>query len=570
MLSLFLFATALGIGPEGKEVIAEFTCEADSEENPLDLGHILVPPSILVLQEDRMVKLDGKIKNTASKEKKLLLEITSSLKEVGKNKEFLLAPEQSQTISERLSFPLGTHTLRVILKENGEILEEKEWRIFVERKGEYSSFGAVYCNLNYDYPVLIYKDGKFEKKEWKEVWRNGPYSDVLVRFPNGARLAFWRGTSYIPIWALQRCAFSYEWVEVISPRSPEFVDCIEPLMDKECRYSRIAIVHNNPARVLIHWRYALNDFNYRIFENEWVDEYYYLYPDGIGVRTIVGWLAPGVKHEMNELITILPPAVHPYDVLPSNAVDFLDLDGKKQAITWPQPQLDWPTGKPSIIRVKLKEKYHPIMVVHAISEFTAVWDGWKNEKGEYVSPCYWGNHWPVTRNLQTVAHIPVGWEEGPAHASLISMIHQPIQEEDITPSIRKTVWAHLIGVVQENEGDDRLLLVGSCWLKPAEIESLTSTVEAKGFDLLQRAYVLKCKAHSTTVTIRLAPKDRVLNPAFLFLNLSGDVSRVTLEGEVLQPDTYRWGHEEEGNRRNLVLWLEKVIEKPVELEVELR
>lgn len=570
MLSLFLLTTAFGIGEEEREIVSEFVCKAEPEENPVNLGHILVPPSIIVLKEGSTLKLDVKLTNTAPGDRKIFLEIASSLKDFGKKEELLLSPKQSLIVSERFSFPLGTHFLKVTLKENEYILKEKEWRIFVEKKGEYSSFGAVYCDLNYDYPVLFHKEGKFEKKEWKEVWRNGPYSDVLVRFPNGARLAFWRGTSYIPIWALQRSAFSYEWVEVISPRSPEFVDCIEPLMDKECRYSRVAIVHNSPARVLIHWRYPLSDFNYKIFENEWVDEYYYLYPDGIGVRTIVGWLAPGVKHEMNELITILPPAVHPSDVLPSNAVDFLDLDGKKQAITWPKPHLDWPTGKPSIIRVKLKEEYHPIMVVPAISEFTAVWDGWKNEKGEYVSPCYWGNHWPVTRNLQTVAHIPVGWEEGPAHASLISMIHQPIEEEDITPSIHKTIWAHLIGAVKADEGDEKLLLTASSWLKPAEIDSLTPKVEARGFDPLQRAYLLECEAMSQSITIRLTPRGSLVNPAFLILNLSGEISKVAIEGEVMPSETYRWGKEEESNKRNLVLWLETVIEKPVELKIELR
>ncbi len=569
MLSLFLFTAALGLKGE-KDIRAEFTCQAEPEENPVDLGHILVAPSIIVLPAGGVLKLEGKIENISSSERRLFLEIISSLKDIGKREEILLSPKQRIEIREEFALPLGNHSLKVILRERENTVEEKEWEVIVESKGEFSPFGAVYCDLKYDFPVLFYKEGKFEKREWEEVWGSGPYSDVLVRFPGGARLAFWRGTSYIPIWALQRSGFSYEWVEVISPRSPEFVDCIEPLMDKECRYSRVAIVHNNPARVLIHWRYALCDFNYRIYENEWVDEYYYLYPDGIGVRTVIGWLAPGVKHEMNELITVLPPAIHPNDVLPSNAVDFLDLEGNKKVVKWPQPHLEWPTGKPSIIRVKLKERYHPIMVVPAISEFTAVWDGWKNEKGEYVSPCYWGNHWPVTRNLQTVGHIPIGWEEGPAHASLISMIHQPVNEEDITSSLHKTIWTHLIGVVREEESDERLLLFASSWLKPAEMESKSPGIEAKGFDILQRAYILNCYNPSNAITIRLKPRETLINPTFLILNLAREVSGVSVGSEVLESGTYSWGIEEEGNRKNLVLWLRQIIEKPTEIKIELR
>lgn len=571
MLSMFLLTATLGAeGNKGKDIVAAFACQAEPRENPVDLGHILLSPSMLVLPEGGSVRLEGNIENASSGERNCLLEITSSLKDIEKKESLSLSPKESRKIKEIFSFPLGDHRLKVTLKEGADVLEEKEWKVIVEKKGKFSSFGAVYGELKYDSPVLFYEEGKFEKKEWEEVWRNGPYSDVVVRFPNGARLTFWRGTSYIPIWAFQKSGFSYEWVEVISPRSSEFVDCIEPLMDKECRYSRVAIVHNNPARVLIHWRYALSDFNYRIYENEWVDEYYYLYPDGVGVRTVVAWLAPGVKHEMNELMTILPPAVHPNDVLPSNAVDFQDLEGNKEAITWPKPRLNWPTGKPSIIRVKLKEKYHPIMVVPAISEFTAIWDGWKNEKGEYVSPCYWGTHWPVTRNLQTVRHIPQGWEEGPAHASLISMIHQPLREEKVSSSINKTIWAHLVGAIKEDESDEKLLLIASSWLDPGEVKSETRGIEAKGFDLLQKAYILECSAPSDTIRLDLIPNDKLVNPAFLILNFAGEISAVSVGSETLDPQTYRWGIEEEGNRKNLILWLERVIEEPIEIKIELR
>lgn len=570
ILSMLLLLTSFSLGRENEEVIAEFDCEAEPGENPVDWGYILAPPSLLFLSEGGSVKLGWKVENVSFRERKLLLEILSSFKDIEKKENLTLPPRGAEAKKEVFSFPSGSYFLRVVLKEGDNILEDKEWKIIVGEKKTLPSFGAVYCDLRYDFPVLFYKEGRFEKRKWEEVWRNGPYSDVVVCFPNGARFAFWRGTCYIPIWAFQRSGFSYEWVEVISPRPPEFIDCIEPLMDKECRYSRVAIVHNNPARVLVHWRYALCDFNYRIYENEWVDEYYYLYPDGIGVRTIVAWLAPGVKHEMSELITVLPPAVHPNRVLPPNAVDFLDLDGNKEAITWPKPRLNWATGKPSIVRVKLKEAYHPIMVVPAISEFTAVWDGWKNEKGEYVSPCYWGNHWPVTRNLQTVGHIPVGWEEGPAHASLISMIHQPLKEEDITPSIHKTVWAHLIGAVRREEDDEKLILFASSWLEPGEVRSESRGVKVKGFDPLQRAYVFECSAPLNTIRFRLIPKDKLLNPVFLFLNLSGELLGVSVEGKLLDPKSYRWGSEEEGNERKGVLWLERMIDKPTEIKVTLR
>lgn len=570
MLPIFIITTILGTPPSnGDKIICNTSLESKRKINPVDLGHILLPPNFLVIPEGESAIIKLKLENTSSLQREFLLSIYLG-KELHKEELISLPSGGKREISEEMVLPKGEHIIKMMVKEGKETIEEKEWKVIVEKPASYTTFGATYCDLRYDMPVLFYKDGQFERKSWDEVWRNGPYADVLVRFPNGARLAFWRGTSYIPIWAQGKSGFSYEWVEVIAPRGPEYVDCIEPLMDKECRYSRVAIIHNTPARVLIHWRYAESDFNYLIFENEWVDEYYYLYPDGIGVRTVLAWLAPKVKHEMNELITILPPAVHPNDVLPSNAVDFLDLEGNKQAITWPQPKLNWSYGKPSIIRVKLKEDFHPIMVVPAISEFTAVWDGWKDEKGNYISPCYWGNHWPVTRNLQTVAHPPIGWEEGPAHASLISMIHTPIKEEDVTPSTHKTIWSHLIGTLMATEDDSRLLLIATSWLKPGKLESRSKNIQIKGYDILQRAYVIQCLDKSESITLRLEPEDKILNPAFLFLDFDGELSSLSVDGESLTSENYRRGIEEENGRKNLILWLERLIDKPVEIVLKTR
>ncbi|MGC9004587.1 MAG: hypothetical protein ACP5KZ_07815 [bacterium] len=568
LLSMFMFASSLPAEGSG-DIKASLHLESDSKVNPVELLHILPPPSHFIIPKGSSLRLTADIGNESDREARVTLEITSSWQGAKREERISIRPGESGKITLNLSFPLGSHSLKAALKEGGRIIAEKEWKVICEEMGEMPPFSASYCDLRYDLPVLFFKEGKFEKKEWKEVWRNGPLSDIVVRFPSGARMVFWKGTSYIPIWAFQKCGFSYEWVEVVSPRPPEFVDCVEPLMDRECRYSRASIIQNTPARILVHWRYALCDFNYRIYEDEWVDEYYYLYPDGVGVRAIIGWLAPGVRHEMNELITVLPPATHPNDILPSNAVDFLDLEGNKQSVSWPQPRLNWPTGKPSIIRVKLKEDFHPFMVSPAITEYLAVWDGWK-KNGEYVSPCYWGNHWPVTRGLNTVGYIPEGWEEGPAHASLISMNHKPFEEMDVSPSIHKTVWALLIGTVRKEEKDEKLLSLASSWLNPAELKVENSKTKSKGYDPLQRAYVLECEEKVPSIKMRMEPRGKMLHPAFVFRNLSAEVSELLLNGNKLASNLYSWGVEDEGNKRNLVLWLGIEIEKPTNIEIKLK
>ena len=63
------------------------------------------------------------------------------------------------------------------------------------------------------------------------------------------------------------------------------------MSDKHNRYSHVRVIENHNARVVVHWRYALTDLFYTISSpdpmtgwGDWVDEYYYIYPDGVAVR----------------------------------------------------------------------------------------------------------------------------------------------------------------------------------------------------------------------------------------------------------------------------------------------
>jgi len=175
----------------------------------------------------------------------------------------------------------------------------------------------------------------------------------------------------------------------------------------------------------------------------------------------------------------------------------------------------------------------------------------------------------VTRGLGTVGYIPVGWEEGPAHASLISMNHKPLSEEDVSPSIHKTVWALLIGAIGKDESDEKLILLASSWLNPADLKVESEGSELKGYDQLQRAYVLECEPNVSSINLRMEPKAKMINPVFVLKNLAKGISEVSLDGKRLSPDLYRWGIEVEGNRKDLVLWLEAEIEKPTQLAISL-
>jgi len=171
-----------------------------------------------------------------------------------------------------------------------------------------AEFGANYTRLNYT-------------KQWDRLWRVGDYPDVLVRFAgNNSRLVFWRGTSFVPCWVTENGIwYTNEWAETWGS---DVTSSAEPLMDREARFSHVRIIENSPARSIVHWRYGLVDADYNFVakdvdgRGEWADEYYIIYPDGIGIRRIdLYYSNPLRKHDWEESIVLLSPGQHPDEVI---------------------------------------------------------------------------------------------------------------------------------------------------------------------------------------------------------------------------------------------------------------
>jgi hypothetical protein len=167
-------------------------------------------------------------------------------------------------------------------------------------------FGAYYTHLKYD-------------PEWDKNWRVDDHPDVVVRFEDGGhKFVFWRGTSYIPCWVTDNGIwYTNEFVERRGIHSENTEGCVEPMSDKQCRFSHVRIIESNDARVVIHWRYAPIDVHYQhpfmddvTGWSDWVDEYYVIYPDATGVREITvrsGGLNKWV--EFQEAIVVNQPGI---------------------------------------------------------------------------------------------------------------------------------------------------------------------------------------------------------------------------------------------------------------------
>ncbi|HID91298.1 TPA: hypothetical protein EYP44_04995, partial [Candidatus Bathyarchaeota archaeon] len=320
--------------------------------NPLDYGYALLPKTKVLVERGEDVGLELAIVGLSPKFRTVdfLLEIKAR---EGRGEVILKAArDMVVSFAKRTTWAKdiptenilpGRYVLDLNLKgaEGASLGGLRRELIVVEPRRLKERFTGIYTDLKYDYPVIVGE--RKGKVSWDRLLPHfGPFSDVVVSFEGKPyKWVFWRGTSYVPAWALGDVWFCYEWVETYGHRLPQDGDCVEPIMDRECRYSRVKIIESSPARVLVHWRYAESGFKYSICDDEWVDEYYYFYPDMVGVRKIMGWILKGSWHETNEFITVLPAGMHPREALELRSMTIMDLEGNHLNLDYPDPWKNW-------------------------------------------------------------------------------------------------------------------------------------------------------------------------------------------------------------------------------------
>lgn len=104
--------------------------------------------------------------------------------------------------------------------------------------------------------------------------RVGDHPDIMIRLGDEEdKLIFRRDRGFLPVWNSSAGEIG---LDEIIPRT----GC-DNIVNA---YSRVFVIENNPARAVIHWRYAIDCDN--VNTNEWADEYFTVYPDGRCIRTI--------------------------------------------------------------------------------------------------------------------------------------------------------------------------------------------------------------------------------------------------------------------------------------------
>lgn len=357
--------------------------------------------------------------------------------------------------------------------------------------------------------------------EWDAPWRLGPRADVVVRFDaTPARLVFWHGTNFVPCWVNEAGAW-YSDGAVLRPGAG-------PHQDRLCRFSFASVIEANDARVVVRWRYAPVDANGELVNedpvtrwNDWVDEFYTIYPDATGVRAVTlhssNWTQP---YWLQQSILIRQPGE----------------PGTSAAIA-PQTS-ELPGGRMASIRINGGNPFHVVAAPAAKAEPPAAWGDW------------------------------------PARGAAGKPGHQIIAASNWTPwagESNKKQWRMLVGLETDAKSTPRA--AAQSWLSPPTLTIAGTGFQSSSYQAGEKAYLVGGKPDrapgAVKMTLAGSPSSPVVNPAFVIKGWGKSPVNLTLNGTRAPwgPDS-RHGYRKTATGADLVVWVRVTATAPTTFELQ--
>ena len=431
------------------------------------------------------------------------------------------------------------------------------------------TFGAYYTRLQFE-------------PDWDNPWRVADHPDVIVRFADGGhKLVFWRGTSYIPCWVTDKGVwYTNEFVERRGHHSPNTEGCVEPMSDKQCRFSHVRIIESNAVRVVVHWRYAPVDVFYEhpfIDEktgwSDWVDEYYTIYANAVGVRKItVHTTRPDLWTEFQESIVVNQPGTMPDDNIEPGAVSVANMKGESKTYYWSEeggPEFNANPAHANIIKINLKGSLKPFAVVAPNKDDGTLITAYEGHGRN--SRFNWWDHWPVSqdasdgRGATTVAR--------PSHSSLCHIGLPGMATAEWQDYARGDNWRTKImmnGMTGSNAAD--LANLAKTWLYPADLKINGEHFKYERYDPAQMAFLIssanKHQKNDLTFTVYAGPQTPLINPAFVIKGWGQHSAHVKINGKQLSPQNdFRITFRNTLESTDLLVWINNKFLSTVKFEV---
>jgi hypothetical protein len=383
---------------------------------------------------------------------------------------------------------------------------------------------------------------------------------VVVSFPGSDRFVFWEHASYVPWWDLNNMAVTYEFMESWGYGNQ---GCSEPMQDKENRYSRVDIIENTPARVVVLWRYALGDPNYQIIFNEWVHEYYYFYPDATGVREIRFWPNSDMEHEILQPQYVFPTGVIPEQMFEDTTCTVSNLEGDITVNLLDKPVYEHPEyarqWDEEIMRIYLKDRKHPYLVWSGREDIIPNAINKGLIKGDLRRAM--GGHWPM-QPMNVDVYSVVGTER-PYHSWLGNLTVIP--EPDKQPNR----WIHLIGITDKD--NRRLRQLAGNWLYPPEVNIKGKGFVYEGYNPVEKTHIFNQIGSQKALNFSFTGfDDSLVMPVLLIRNANTELKAISI-GEInLEPTDFRTGQAGIDGAEGLIVWINREIDSGDHILIKLK
>jgi hypothetical protein len=343
------------------------------------------------------------------------------------------------------------------------------------------------------------------------------------------------------------------------------------MSDKQCRYSHVRVIESSPARVVIHWRYALNDVTYRIAWpdeetgwGDWSDEYYTIYPDGYGIRKVILHTShfsdderhtDDYGHEWQEGIVVYHAYTTPEEAVNIDAVHVANMKGESARWNWEtpgEPEVNVPEGS-NIALMNLKSKWKPFIVSGEGCRMSAY------EGCQGGSHFRWRSHWPTTLE-PTPGRNSDGKQA--SHGSFFHITNIPVYEIDKN-RITKIM---LHGMTDMNV--DEVVPLAKSWLYAPKVVDISgcSSVE---YDPSERAFIVKDPDEKISFTIEASTYNPVINPVFILKDSGCNERVISVSGnEFSDTERMRTGIHNTIGGSDYIIWLDFTSDRRLSINIE--
>lgn len=420
-------------------------------------------------------------------------------------------------------------------------------------------FGAVYCKLKY-------------YEQWDALWRVDDHPDVLVRFDRTpVRVVFWRGSRYSPAWVTDNDQWMADQsVEAWRTGDADTDGCFEHMQDRLCRYSHVRILESNDARTVVHWRYAPVSSKNNLWNVDektgracWVDEYYTIYPDAIGVRK-PSWKTGTLGHprQFQESLPFTNPDQYNNDVVEKDFCTVANMDGEQVTLRFVENPAKTKEGVPeelTIQRYNFRSAHNPVIIYEPGNRMHYVKD--RDIRGyERPGAC---NHWPVGQARCDGRTVQAA--DRPTHFLGFPISSPPVHEKE-----GRTWWNGIYGMTDLPMKE--LVNLARSWNYPPRLE-LSDGFRDHGYDRGQRAFVLEQSGESTgdlKIQVAATEDSPIYNPALVVLGWGTSGASMAIDGEKVQDARFRVGHRHQLDDSDLIVWVEHEATDPFEMTLTRR